>query len=79
MANIVEFKKGNTYHLSERSGKPTNVNCIYEKQILLDGSIMIVIKTYNPNSKNGSISQTIHFTKDTAIKLIDIFKKEFPI
>jgi hypothetical protein len=77
MANIVKFEKGSSYKLSLRSGNPTDVYCIYEVQTLVDGSKMVVIKTYNPISKNGSISQTIHFTKKSAIELIEIFKKEF--
>lgn len=79
MANIIEYKKGNSYSLSSRSGKPVDVNCIYETQTLYDGSKMLVIKTYNPNSKNAGISQTIHFTKESAIKLIEILKKELNI
>ena len=79
MANIIEYKKGNSYSLSSRSGKPVDVNCIYETQLLYDGSKMLVIKTYNPNSKNAGISQTIHFTKESAVQLIEILKKELNI
>ena len=79
MANIVEYKKGNSYYLSTRSGKPVDVNCIYETQTLYDGTKRLVIKTYNPDSRNGGISQTIHFTKESAIKLIEILKKELNI
>ena len=79
MAKIVNFKKGNSYTLSSKSGKPVDVNCIYETQTLYDGSKMLVIKTYNPNSFNAGVSQTIHFTKESAIQLIDILKKELNI
>lgn len=79
MANIVKYEKGNSYSLSARSGKPVDVNCVYDTQTLYDGSKVLVIKTYNPDSKNGSISQTIHFTKESAIKLIEILKKELNI
>ena len=48
-------------------------------QTLYDGSKMLVIKTYNPNSKNAGISQTIHFTKESAKQLIDILKRELNI
>jgi len=79
MANIIEYKKGNSYSLSSKSGKPVDVNCIYETQTLCDGSKMLVIKTYNPHSQNAGISQTIHFTKESAIQLIEILKKELNI
>lgn len=79
MANIVKYEKGNSYNLSSRNGKPVDVNCIYETQTLYDGSKMLVIKTYNPNSKNAGISQTIHFTKESAKLLIDILKRELNI
>lgn len=79
MANIVKYKKGNGYRLSDRTGSPVNVECIYETQFLPDGTKRLVIKTYNPNSLNGSISQTIHFTKESAIELIEILKKELNI
>lgn len=79
MANIVEYKKGHSYSLSLKSGKPVDVNCIYETQTLYDGTKMLVIKTYNPNSKNAGISQTIHFTRQSAIQLIEILKTELNI
>lgn len=79
MANIVNYRKGNSYTLSSRNGKPVNVNCIYDTQTLQDGSKILVIKTYNPNSLNAGVSQTIHFTKKSAIQLIEIFKKELNI
>jgi len=41
MANIVNYKKGDSYSLSARSGKPVDVNCIYELQTLCDGSKML--------------------------------------
>ena len=64
MAKIVNFKKGNSYTLSSKSGKPVDVNCIYETQTLYDGSKMLVIKTYNPNSVNAGVSQTIILQKN---------------
>ena len=79
MANIVKYEKGDSYSLSSRSGKPAEVNCVYETQTLYDGEKMLVIKTYNPNSKNAGISQTIHFTKESAKQLIDILKHELNI
>ncbi len=79
MAYIVKYEKGASYQLSTRSSEPVDVNCKYEVQSLPNGSKRLVIKTYNPQSLNGGISQVIHFTKDSAIKLIDIFKQEFDI
>ena len=37
---------------------------------------MVVIKTYNPKSVKGGVSQTIHFTKESATQLIAILQKE---
>ena len=79
MANIVNYEKGSSYHTSSRGGNPVEVNCIYETQPLDNGSKMLVIKTYNPNSKNAGISQTIHFTKESAMQLIEILKQELNI
>ncbi len=76
MSKIINFTKGAS-GISSRSGKPVEVECIYDVQVLPDGSKMVVIKTYNKASKNAGISQAIHFTKDSALKLIEIFKKEF--
>ena len=78
MANIVNYIKANSYPTTVKVGKLVNVNCIYETQMLY-GTKMLVIKTYNPNSVNAGISQTIHFTKESAIKLIEILKKELKI
>ena len=37
MANIVKYEKGDSYNLSSRSGKPVDVNCIYEhKRYMMD-------------------------------------------
>lgn len=75
MAKIVKYEKGSSYGVS-KSFSPTNVNCIYETQTLYDGSKMVVIKTYNPKSVKGGVSQTIHFTKESATQLIAILQKE---
>lgn len=77
MANIIHYEKSSS--LTSRSSAPVNVNCIYETQNLNDGSRVLVIKTYNPDSVKGGISQTIHFTKESATQLIEIFKKELNI
>lgn len=79
MANIVKYTKSNSYSFSARSGKIVDVDCIYETQKLSDGSKILVLKTYNPNSINAGISQTIHFTKESASQLIDILKEELDI
>lgn len=79
MSKIVHYEKGSSYSLSARGGEPVEVNCIYETQTLYNGAKMLVIKTYNPHSKNAGISQTIHFTKESATQLIEILKKELNI
>jgi|GEM_PF-7111117 len=76
MAKIVNYTKGNSYMTNTI---PTEVNCIYNTQKLYNGSKMLVIKTYNPKSVNGGISQTIHFTKESALELIAILKKELDL
>lgn len=74
MANILEIKKSTSY--SFRKNSIVNVNCIYEKSSLQDGTPCVIFKTYNPNSKKAGISQTLHITKDTAIELIEILTQE---
>lgn len=77
MSKIINYTKEET--ISSKKTNPVEVNCIYETQYSTDGTKMLIIKTYNPNSKNSGISQTIHFTKETAIQLVEIFKKELNI
>ena len=79
MAYIVKYTKSNSYSFSAKNGKIVDVNCLYETQHLFDGSKILVLKTYNPKSINAGISQTIHFTKESAIQLIEILKKELDI
>lgn len=79
MANIVNYKKGDSYSLKSTNKNVVDVNCVYETQRLYDGSKVVVIKTYNPNSINASVSQTLHFSKKSAIQLIEILKKELDI
>lgn len=79
MANIIKYKKSNTSSTAIKSVRPVDVNCIYETQTLYDGSKMLIIKTYNPDSRYAGISQTIHFTKESETQLIEIFKRELNI
>ena len=72
------MKKGAPFLISGKS-EPVDVNCTYEIQSLPNGSKLLVIKTYSSHSRNAGIFQTIHFTKEFARKLIDIFKQEFNI
>ncbi len=74
MANIINISKSTSN--SFRTSNVVDVNCIYETGSLPDGTPCVVIKTYNPNSKKGGISQTLHITKEVATELIDIFNKE---
>ena len=74
MANILEISLSPSY--SSRISNIVNVNCIYEKGCLSDGTPCVVLKTYNPNSKKAGISQTLHITKETAMQLIEIFNQE---
>ncbi len=74
MANILEFSKSSSF--ASHNSNIVNVNCIYEKGCLSDGTPCVVLKTYNPNSKKAGVSQTLHITKETALQLIKIFNQE---
>ena len=74
MSNILEISKSSSY--SSRNSNVVDVNCIYEKGCLPDGTPCVVLKTYNPNSQKAGISQTLHITKETALQLIEIFNQE---
>lgn len=76
MSKIIEIKK--QYSSSSR-GCTVDVNCIYETGRLPDGEPCVVLKTYNPSSKNKGVSQQLHINKEIAIQLIEIFKKELNI
>lgn len=77
MAKIVKFSRDNSC-LRSRS-KAVEVFCTYETGKLNDGSHCLILKTYNPKSITGGVSQVIHLTKETASELIDILKNEFKI
>ena len=77
MSRIIDFKKEET--VSTKNKLPVEVNCLYETQTFCDGTKMLILKTYNPNSINSGISQTIHLTKETSLQLIEIIKKEFSL
>lgn len=79
MSKIINYKKGKTYKLPLLSASPVEVNCIYDTQIANDGSKILLVKTFNPNSSRASASQTLHFTKESAIQLMEIFKNELDI
>ena len=76
MSKIVKFDKSATY---ARWCKASEVNCVYEKSFLPDNTPCVVLKTYNPNSQNASVSQTLHITRDAALRLIEIFTKELSL
>lgn len=74
MANICDISKSSSY--ASRNSNVVDVNCIYEKGALPNGEPCVILKTYNPNSQKAGISQTLHITKETALKLIEIFNQE---
>lgn len=76
MSKIVKFYKSAT---DARGSKASEVNCVYEKSFLPDNTPCVVLKTYNPNSQNASVSQTLHITKDIALRLIEIFTEELSL
>ena len=77
MANIVSYERVDV--CNETSIKPVEVHCLYTTKTLDDGNKVLVIKTYNPNSKNAGNCRTLHFTKESAAQLINIFKSELGI
>lgn len=77
MARIINITKTASY--GNRYNDPVDVRCIYESARLPDMSPCVVLKTYNPHSKKGQVSQTLHITKDVAKQLIEIFKTEFQL
>ncbi len=76
MSRIIEIKK---QHSSSSRSCEVNVNCLYETGRLLNGEPCVVLKTYNPSSKNKGISQQLHINKEIAKQLIEIFQKELNI
>lgn len=77
MAKIVRFTRDRSN--TSRRTNSVDVECLYETSYLNDGSHCIVLKTFNPNSLTGGISQVIHLTKDKAIELIKILENEFKL
>ena len=76
MSKITVYNKKTKLNIGRA---PTDVVCDYYKQDCIDGREYLVITTYNPSSQNGKVSQTLHFTKDNAVEIINIFRKEFNI
>lgn len=76
MSKIVKFYKSAT---DARECKASEVNCVYEKSFLPNNTPCVILKTYNPNSQNASVSQTLYITKDTALRLIEIFTDELSL
>lgn len=56
--------------------KVSNVNCIWKKGELNDGAPCIILSTYNPHAKSGTVNQVLHITPEIAEQLIDIFNKQ---
>ena len=65
--------------ISSRRANIVDVNCVYERGYLEDGTPCVVLKTYNPYSQKAGISQTLHITKEVAEELVTIFKRELGI
>lgn len=76
MGKIVSIRK--EYSQSRRSNV-VDLECVYERNYLEDGTPCVVFKTYNPHSQNAGVSQTIHVTKDIAKQMITILKSELGI
>lgn len=73
MSKIVSFGRDNTEQVRR---KVTDVNCLWKMGELDNGEECLILSTYNPKAKTGSVNQVLHITRDTAEVLIDIFNKE---
>ena len=69
--NIIKFEKQPSY--GTRKNSVVDVECLYEFAHLQNGQPCVVLKTFNPDSQNKGISQTLHITRETAIQLLKIF------
>lgn len=76
MSKIVEFGRDETEQIRR---KVSEVSCLWKKGELSDGQPCLILSMYNPHAKSGALSQALHITKDVAVQLIDIFKRELHI
>ena len=70
MARIVQLDHDIT---SKNRSKVTDVHCLWEMGQLDTGEPCIILRTFNPNAKQGTVNQVLHITPEIAAQLVDIF------
>lgn len=73
MSKIVQIQYDNAEQIRRKVSK---VHCLYKMGELEDGEPCIILSTFNPHAKSGTVNQVLHITSDVAEKLIEIFNKE---
>lgn len=73
MSKIVQIDYDNAEQVRR---KVSNVNCIWKTGELEDGKRCVILSTYNPHAKSGTVNQVLHITPDIAERLIEIFEHE---
>lgn len=77
MALIIKYEKENGSQISSRM---TEVECTY-KVGNIDGIRYVAFSTYGSAERKakGNASQSLHFDKNSAKKMIEILRKEFDL
>lgn len=73
MSKITQIDYDNTEQIRRKVSK---VKCLWKMGELDDGAPCIILSTYNPNAKSGTVNQVLHITPEIAEQLIDIFNKQ---
>ncbi|MCH5162648.1 MAG: hypothetical protein J1G38_04080 [Clostridiales bacterium] len=76
MSKIVKIEHDDVAQIRRKVSK---VNCLWKMGELDTGEPCLILSTYNPKSKNGDVSQSLHITAETAKQLIGLFKSELHI
>ena len=62
--------------IAQTRRKVSDVKCLWKHGELDNGEHCIILSTYNPGAKSGSVNQVLHITADVAEKLIAILSRE---
>ena len=76
MSKIVKIEYDTT---EQTRRKVSSVHCLWKKGDLDTGEPCVILSTYNPHAKSGSVNQVLHITPEIAKQLIDIFKRELNV
>ena len=69
MAKIVQLGHDSA---SRNRSKVTDVHCLWEEGQLDTGEPCIILRTFNPHAKQGTVNQVLHITPEIAAQLVDI-------